>query len=218
MTRPGESSPLAAATAPLRAVAGQVTDLVTALGTDRQTTLLALAAITGTVVGLAVSIFYRLIDVVQALVLRGAMGTLVSDLVMLPAFVALGLVASRALVRYGARGSAGENVPDVMYRVSVKGGIIPLRPVLAKTLAAAGLIGTGGHVGAEGPVIVLGAGTASKLGRLLRASPPNAASRTSSTGATPTTGATIGPAARRPGSSASAARSTTPNRTYWRRN
>ena len=171
MTRPGESSPLAAATAPIRAVAGQVTDLVTALGTDRQTTLLALAAMTGTVVGLAVTVFYRLIDLVQGLVLRGAMGTRISDLVLLPAFVALGLVASRALVRWGARGSSGENVPDVMYRVSVKGGVIPLRPVLAKTAAAAALIGTGGSVGAEGPVIVLGAGAASRLGRFLRASP-----------------------------------------------
>ncbi|HEU5050482.1 MAG TPA: chloride channel protein [Gemmatimonadales bacterium] len=171
MTRPGESSPLAAATAPLRAVASQVTDLVTALGTDRQTTLLALAAVTGTLVGLAVTLFYRLIDVVQALVLRGAMGTLVSDVVLLPAFVALGLVVSRFLVRQLARGSEGENIPDVMYRVSVKGGDIPLRPVLAKTVAAATLIGTGGSVGAEGPVIVLGAGTASRLGRFLRASP-----------------------------------------------
>ena len=171
MTRPGETSPLAAATAPLRAVASQVTDLVTALGTDRQTTLLALAAITGTTVGLAVTLFYRLIDWIQDLVLRGAMGTLVSDVVLLPAFVALGLVAARWLARHVAGGSDGENVPDVMYRVSVRNGAIPLRPVLAKTVGAAALIGTGGSVGAEGPVIVLGAGTASKLGRMLKASP-----------------------------------------------
>ena len=171
MTRPGETSPLAAATAPLRAVASQVTDLVTALGTDRQTTLLGLAAITGTTVGLAVTLFYRLIDWIQDLVLRGAMGTLVSDVVLLPAFVALGLVAARWLARHVAGGSDGENVPDVMYRVSVRNGAIPLRPVLAKTVGAAALIGTGGSVGAEGPVIVLGAGTASKLGRMLKASP-----------------------------------------------
>ena len=171
MTRPGETSPLAAATAPLRAVASQVTDLVTALGTDRQTTLLVLAAITGTTVGLAVTLFYRLIDWIQDLVLRGAMGTLVSDVVLLPAFVALGLVAARWLARHVAGGSDGENVPDVMYRVSVRNGAIPLRPVLAKTVGAAALIGTGGSVGAEGPVIVLGAGTASKLGRMLKASP-----------------------------------------------
>ncbi|HEX6643866.1 MAG TPA: chloride channel protein [Gemmatimonadales bacterium] len=171
MTRPGATSPLAAATAPLRAVASQVTDLVTALGTDRQTTLLVLAALTGTIVGLAVTLFYHLIDLIQDLVLRGAMGTLVSDVVLLPAFVALGLVVARWLARHVAKGSDGENVPDVMYRVSVKSGAVPLKPVLAKTVGAAALIGTGGSVGAEGPVIVLGAGTASKLGRMLKASP-----------------------------------------------
>src|SRR5678815_5502924 len=41
----------------------------------------------------------------------------------------------------------------------------------AKTVAAAVVIGTGGSVGAEGPVVVLGAGTASKLGRWMKASP-----------------------------------------------
>jgi len=43
--------------------------------------------------------------------------------------------------------------------------------VLAKTLAAAVVIGTGGSVGPEGPVIVLGAATASRIGRWLAASP-----------------------------------------------
>src|SRR5690606_13004588 len=122
VTRPAETSPLAAATAPLRAVAGQVTDLVRSLGTDRQTVLLALAAVTGTVVGLAVTIFYWLIDFIQLTVLRGVLSTPISDAVLVPAFVALGLVGARALVRWGARGSDGENVPDVMYKVSKKGG------------------------------------------------------------------------------------------------
>jgi CIC family chloride channel protein len=43
--------------------------------------------------------------------------------------------------------------------------------VLAKSLAAAILIGSGGNVGAEGPVIVGGAAAASRIGRWLNASP-----------------------------------------------
>ncbi|MFN2571105.1 MAG: chloride channel protein [Gemmatimonadales bacterium] len=90
---------------------------------------------------------------------------------LIPVIVGLGLTACRALVRWGARGSDGENIPDVMYRVTVKGGVIRFLPVVAKTAAAAIVLGTGGSVGAEGPVVVLGAAAASRIGRWLRASP-----------------------------------------------
>ncbi len=90
---------------------------------------------------------------------------------LIPAVVALGLALCRALVRWGTNGSTGENIPDVMYRVTVKAGVIHSVPVLVKAAAAAIVIGTGGSVGAEGPVVVLGAAAASRIGRWLRASP-----------------------------------------------
>lgn len=115
--------------------------------------------------------FYKTIDAVQTLVLRGALRSGLPPAVLIPSSVALGLAACRALVRWGASDSPGENVPDVMYRVTVKGGVIPFTPVLVKTLGAAVVIGTGGSVGAEGPVVVLGAATASRIGRWIRSSP-----------------------------------------------
>ncbi len=166
-----EPTPLAAATAPFFNAARLLSSNLAALRHDEQTMLVILAGIIGTAVGLGVAVFYRLIDLVQDGVLRSALRVPVPDVVLIPLFVAAGLAACRWLVVRGARGSTGENIPDVMYRVGVKGGVIPLTPVLAKTLAAAVVIGTGGSVGAEGPVVVLGAGTASKLGRWMRASP-----------------------------------------------
>ncbi len=166
-----DPSALAAATTQLRSAARLVSENLTAVGTDEQTTLLVLAGLIGTAVGVAVTGFYRLIDVLQRLVLLGTLGTPVADYLLIPAFVALGIVTCRAATRWGAHGSRGENVPDVMYRVGVKGGVIPLRPVLAKIGASAVAIATGGSVGAEGPVIVLGAGAGSRIGRWVRASP-----------------------------------------------
>ena len=116
--------------------------------------------------------FFRVIDVVQHLVLRGQLRmAMLPGGLLIAAVVALGLLLAWLLVHYGARDSDGENVPDVMFKVTLRGGRIPLRPILAKTLGAAIVISTGGSIGAEGPVIVLGAGTASRLGRWLRASP-----------------------------------------------
>jgi len=141
------------------------------LGGDEQTQLLTLAVVIGAAAGVAVMGFYFAIDLIQRLVLQGALQLPLPAAVLIPLFVALGLVACRSLVRWGALGSVGENIPDVMYRVNVKGGVIRFRPVLAKTLAAGLVIGTGGSVGAEGPVVVLGAATGSRIGRWLKASP-----------------------------------------------
>jgi len=148
-----------------------VSATVTALGSDEHTQLLALAVLIGAAAGAAVLAFYKTIDIVQDLVLRGALRTSLPAPVVVPLIVALGLTACRALVHWGAKDSPGENIPDVMYRVSVKGGVIRFTPTLVKTLAAAVVIGTGGSVGAEGPVVVLGAASASRIGRWLKASP-----------------------------------------------
>ena len=149
-----------------------VTSRLAGVAGDEQTILLVWAAGIGTASGLAVTIFYRFIDLVQQLALRGPVKlSAIPAYIVIPLVVLAGLAAARALVQWGAKGSEGENVPDVMYRVSVKGGQIPFLPVLYKTAAAGILIGTGGSVGQEGPVIVAGAATASRLGRWLRASP-----------------------------------------------
>ncbi len=161
-------------TRPARALqesARAVSGTLTAMGSDEHTQLLVLAVVIGTASGAAVIVFYKAIDLIQGLVLHSALRMPIPAPLLIPLFVALGLMACRALVRWGANGSPGENIPDVMYRVTVKGGVIRSIPVLVKTLAAAVVIGTGGSVGAEGPVVVLGAAAGSRIGRWLRASP-----------------------------------------------
>ena len=142
---------------------------VAALGGDEQARLMGLAVVIGAAAGFATVVFYAIIDLVQALSLRGVARS--AGPVLIPAVVALGLVACRSLVRWGTGGSTGENIPDVMYRVTVKGGYIRSFAVLVKTLAAAVVIGTGGSVGVEGPAVVAGAAVGSRIGRWLRASP-----------------------------------------------
>jgi CIC family chloride channel protein len=138
------------------------------LGIGEHAVLIAFALLVGTGVGFATLGFYRAIDVAAGLIAR------MSDRVPVPAAIAyavplaLGLLICRALVRWGARGSEGEVVPDVVHAVARRGAVIHLQPVLAKTLAAAATLGGGGSVGAEGPAAVLGAGLGSRLGRTFR--------------------------------------------------
>jgi chloride channel protein, CIC family len=154
----------------LRDVPRYLSGTLAAFGTDEQAQLLVLAVVIGAAAALAVIAFYDTIDVVQRFVLDRAVRASHPAL-LVPLSVAAGLGLCRLLVRWGAADSPGENIPDVMYRVTMKGGVIHSLPVIVKTLGAAVVIGTGGSVGAEGPVVVLGAAAASRIGRWLRASP-----------------------------------------------
>ena len=85
-----DPSALAAATTQLRSAARLVSENLTAVGTDEQTTLLVLAGLIGTAVGVAVTGFYRLIDVLQRLVLLANLGATAEAFGHIPAVVELG--------------------------------------------------------------------------------------------------------------------------------
>lgn len=141
------------------------------LGVDENTLLLGFAVAIGTAVGLAVIVFYRLIDVVQAVSLT-AVGRLTGlGSVAIVLVVVAGLTVVRLGVKWGAGDSDGDNIPDVMRAVAKRGGRVDAWPVGVKTAATAVVIGTAGSVGAEGPVAVAGAALGSNIGRMVRSGP-----------------------------------------------
>jgi CIC family chloride channel protein len=72
------------------------------------------------------------------------------------------------LVHLGAPEARGHGVPEVMYAVARRGGQIPPRVAVVKSLASALCIGGGGSVGREGPIVQIGSALGSTVGRLVR--------------------------------------------------
>jgi CIC family chloride channel protein len=141
------------------------------LGIDESTLLLIFALVIGVAVGVAVIVFYKLIDLAQAGSLSAvAHLTGFGSLAIVLVSVA-GLSLTRFIVVRGTDDSDGENLSDVMRAVAKRGGTVHSGPVLVKTAASALAIGTGGSVGAEGPVAVVGSALGSKIGRFFRSSP-----------------------------------------------
>jgi len=69
-----------------------------------------------------------------------------------------------------AREAKGHGVPEVMQALIVSGGRIRARVAVAKIIASALCIGTGGSAGREGPIVQVGAALGSTLGQLLHLS------------------------------------------------
>ncbi len=81
---------------------------------------------------------------------------------------AIGGLLGGPIIYFFAREAKGAGVPEVMEAMALKGGVIRPRVVIAKTLASAIFIGSGGSVGREGPIAQIGAATGSVFGQLLK--------------------------------------------------
>lgn len=84
---------------------------------------------------------------------------------------ALGGLIVGVIIHFLAPEVKGSGVPEVMESIATKGGIIRLRVLIAKALAAAITIGSGGSAGREGPIIHIGSAIGSAFGQLTGLSP-----------------------------------------------
>lgn len=135
--------------------------------------LLIFAVATGLLSALGVVGFYRSIDLAYLAFYRWPSEFLpkLSFLFYRPVVTGAGLALAWWIMRRLGRGHEGMNVPDVQLAVVRRGGDVAGRPALARTLASAVTIGSGGSAGSEGPVVVLGAAIGSWLGRTFRFAP-----------------------------------------------
>jgi chloride channel protein, CIC family len=138
---------------------------------DEGALLIVFAVMIGIATGLLVVGFYRVIDLAHVVFVEG-IGTRLSAIpeVVFPVLTALGLWGAWAIVRRFAVPD-GQNVADVQLAVAKRNGRIEARPVLWRTAATILTLASGGSVGSEGPVAVLGATAGSNVGRAFRFRP-----------------------------------------------
>lgn len=134
--------------------------------------LVIIGAIIGAVAGLGVVGFYLLIDGSYAVLTAWPQRHIpwVGQAILRVVVTSVGVWLAWFITKR-ARAGEGQNVADVQLAVARRGGVIDGRPVVARTLASAVTLGSGGSVGSEGPVAVLGAAVGSLLGRRLRFQP-----------------------------------------------
>lgn len=135
--------------------------------------LLGFAVAVGMASALGVVAFYRLIDLAFRVFYRipGEFWPRWFFLAYRPVVTGAGFALAWWIMRRIGRGHEGMNVPDVQVAVARRGGVLPARAALARTLASVVTLGSGGSAGAEGPVAVLGSAAGSFLGRSFRFEP-----------------------------------------------
>lgn len=138
------------------------------------TVLILLASIVGMSTGLGAVLFIRLIVAAKG-IFFGSSVELVHQVysnlqyweILIPAFG--GLLVGPIVYGY-AKEAKGHGVPEVMEAVALKGGLIRPRVAVAKAVASAICIGSGGSAGREGPIVQIGAAFGSVIGQVFHMS------------------------------------------------
>jgi chloride channel protein, CIC family len=133
--------------------------------------LFGTAIAVGAGTGIGAVVFIRLISLVQSLFFDG--GQSVLGFLGLGLFVlapAVGGLLAGPIIAFFATEAKGHGVPEVMQAIAVRGGRIRPRVVIAKVIASALCIGSGGSAGREGPIVQVGAALGSTIGQWLRLS------------------------------------------------
>lgn len=133
--------------------------------------LLLLAVVIGAATGFAAVVFIRLIDIIQygsySSFFKYFPGIGIFAYLLIP--VAGALIAGPIISIFAAE-AKGHGVPEVMQALVLWGGRIRSRVAIAKIVASALCIGTGGSAGREGPIVQVGSALGSSVGQMLRLS------------------------------------------------
>jgi CIC family chloride channel protein len=133
--------------------------------------LLVLAVIVGIATGLAAVFFIRLIGFIQVTAYGGAENIFPALgrfwIILIP--VIGGLLVGPIIAKF-AMEAKGHGVPEVMQALILRGGRIRARVAVAKIIASALCIGTGGSAGREGPIVQVGSALGSSVGQWLHLS------------------------------------------------
>ena len=157
-------------------LAGRIVSRLRRYGPGKHTTIIVLAMIVGVFSGLANIVFRSTLDFCREVLLhRGqeilgiAEGFSTSRL-LLPLLPVTGALLLIPLARIFPGEVNGYGFPDFLEKVNIRGGIIKMKSVLAKIIAPAVTIGSGGSAGVEGPIAQIGGGVGSLVGQLFRVS------------------------------------------------
>lgn len=138
--------------------------IVEKLKFSENASLIALSFIVGISTGLGAVLFRWLILNFRDLFFGHGLNWLI------PLVPMLGGLLVGPIVYFFATEAKGHGVPEVMAAVALKSGVIRPRVAVAKAIASAICIGSGGSAGREGPIVQIGAAVGSTIGQVFKLS------------------------------------------------
>ncbi|UCG17540.1 MAG: chloride channel protein [Phycisphaerales bacterium] len=144
----------------------RLTRLLAAIGFKDDYFLIVLAILIGGATGYGAHLFYLLLEKGFEFAYHEDHGIYAGRVIMLVILPTVGALAVGFITYWFAREAKGHGVPEVMDAILRRGGVVRPRVAVAKSIASALTIGSGGSAGTEGPIIQIGAAIGSTVGQV----------------------------------------------------
>ena len=131
--------------------------------------VLILALIVGIICGVAAQLLKFLIHLIGSSLTAGFNATSENWLYLV--YPVVGIILTVLFVKYVVKENISHGVTKVLYAISRRKSRLKIKNMYASLIASSITIGTGGSVGAEGPIVYTGAAIGSNFGQAFRMSP-----------------------------------------------
>lgn len=131
--------------------------------------VLILALIVGIICGVAAQLLKFLIHLIGSSLTAGFNTTSENWLYLV--YPVVGIILTVLFVKYVVKDNISHGVTKVLYAISRRKSRLKIKNMYASLIASSITIGTGGSVGAEGPIVYTGAAIGSNFGQAFRMSP-----------------------------------------------
>ena len=131
--------------------------------------LVVIGTVVGVAAGLSSYVLVSLIKFLTDITIHQASSWIVNKFLVLT-LPALGGLITGIITYFYCKEAGGHAVEKVVHSINHENGVIPGRVAIAKTVASAVTIASGGSAGNEGPIIQIGASVGSTLGQFLNVS------------------------------------------------
>jgi CIC family chloride channel protein len=149
----------------------EISTLLDRLQPSERVILLTTAIAVGVGTGISAVLFIRLIALIQqTFFVKSVSAFGFSNTWIIVIVPAIGGLLAGPIIAYFAKEAKGHGVPEVMQAIALRGGRIRPRVVIAKVIASALCIGSGGSAGREGPIVQVGSALGSTIGQWLHLS------------------------------------------------
>ena len=128
--------------------------------------VLLLSVVVGLCAGLAAVALKNVVHWVNSLLLSFGRNTVHGVNVPMLVYPAIGILLTILFVKYVVKGQIGHGLPEVLYSISRKGAVLPVRNTYTSLIASTLTVAFGGSVGLEAPIASTGSAIGSNIGRL----------------------------------------------------
>ncbi|MCR4812881.1 MAG: chloride channel protein [Bacteroidales bacterium] len=130
--------------------------------------VLLLSVLVGLCSGLAAVALKNLVHFVNVSLLRVGWTTVLGGNILMLLYPAVGILLTILFVKYVVKGQIGHGLPEVLYSISRKGSLLPVRNTYTSLIASTLTVAFGGSVGLEAPIASTGSAIGSNIGRLFK--------------------------------------------------